>query len=135
MYIIRLTHITHDYVCILHMYISLWPHSFDVKVPFVMSVAYNMAHFELIAYNCMWSVSNFFIDALYSVVKWIFIKVCVIYDVHIIHYYLNAKWSVTLGQSYIVHQAYLVIFCWIWATLLCPMNITAAGALNVWRYV
>ena len=83
----------------------------------------------------MWFVSDYFTDALYSVVIWTFIMDLVIYDAHLMNYHMAPLWSATLGQSYFMHLDYLVICCWIWATLLHPTIITPVGALNVWRYV
>ena len=72
---------------------------------------------------------------LYLVIISIFIMDLSIYDAHIIHCNMNPLQSVALGWSYFTHLDYLVICCWIWATLLHPTIITPAGAPNVWRYV
>ena len=57
-------------------------------------------------------------DALYSVVKWIFIINLFIYDAHIIHYHMNPLWLVALVQSYFTHLDYMIIHCWISATFI-----------------
>ena len=55
--------------------------------------------FELITHECMWLVSDCLTDALYLVVKQVFIMDPVIYDTHIIHYHMNSSQSVALDQG------------------------------------
>ena len=73
-------------------------------------------------------LSHCLMYGLYSVVKWISIMHLVIYDTHIIHYHMNSLWSVALGESYFAHPDCLVIYWWIWATLLFPTYSTPGGA-------
>ena len=103
------------------------------KLPFYVSTTYNMTHFELTAYEYTWYVSDCLMDALYSVVIWIFFMDVFIYDAHIIQY-MNPLQSVALGQSYFGHLDYLVAHYWIQATLH-PTISTPAGAPSVWKYV
>ena len=78
--------------------------------------------------NARWFVPAWLTDTLYSVVIQIFIMDLVMYDAHIIHYFINPLQSVALDPDH------LVIHCTIQATLLHPTIITPVEALNVWRY-
>ena len=78
--------------------------------------------------------SDHLTDALYLVVKQIFIMDLVIFNAHTIHYHMNSSQSVALYQRYFTYLDYLVNHHWIWATLLHPTNITPAGTPNVWGY-
>ena len=135
MHIIRVTHIMHYYVCILHMSISLHPPSFDVKGHLLHSYGLKYDTLELTTYECTWFVSDCVTDALYLAVKQIFIMDLVIYDAHNVHYHMNPLQLVTLSGYYFTHLDYLAMHCWIWATLLHTTYITATGASSVWRYV
>ena len=108
---------------------------FMSKSPFYIATAYNRTCFELTTYHSIWFVSDCLMDALYLVVINIFIMDLVIYDAHIIHYHMDPLWLVTVVWSYFTHPDYLVIHCWIWATLLHPTIITPLGTQSVWRYV
>ena len=128
MHAIRLTCIMHYYVHILHMSIPLHSLLLMSKPPIHMSTVYNMTFFELTTYNYTCFVSDCLMNALNSVVIWIFTMDLVIYDVHIIHYHMDPLWLVVLGQNYFVHLDYLVIHCLIKATLLHPTIITPVEA-------
>ena len=52
----------------------------------------------------------------------------VIYDTNIVYYHMDPLWSVALHQSYFTQPNYMVILCWIQATLLHPTIITQLGA-------
>ena len=92
--------------------------------------AYNMihiilSHIKLTTCACTWFVSGCLTDALYWSGKTDFDRGPCHYDTHIIHYNnMNLLLLVALDQSYFAHPDYLVICCWIWATLLHLINIT-----------
>ena len=97
--------------------------------PFYISTTSNRTHFKLTAYICMWSVYEYLMYALYSVIVMIFIIALIIYDAHAIYFYMDPARLVVLSQSY------TMVCCWVWATLLHLPIITPLGAPNVWKYV
>ena len=122
------------YVHILqHIYIITF--LFMSMCPYYMSTTYNRTLW--IDCLCMKVVCLWLFDgsSLYCAIVQIYIMALITYDANTIHFHMNFVWSVALGQSYITHHHYLVVQCWIWATLLHPMIITLVGAPNVWRYV
>ena len=143
----RLTHITHYYVCILYITLPLHPLLMSNTL-FLHVYGLNTACFELTTYECMW------FDMLWTdhqwmhvVCLWLFDWHCIIshkadfnmdlffYDAHIIHYYIKLLQLVALDQIYFTHPYSLVIYSWIWATLLHWTSITPTGVPNVWKYV
>ena len=77
------THITHYYVCILQISVSLHPLLLMLMPPFYMSAINNKTHFELTAYECMWLASYYLMDIPYSAKLYIFIMSLVIYHIPI----------------------------------------------------
>ena len=56
-----------------------------------------------------------------------------IYSPHLIHFHMDPAWSVALGESYFTHHSYLVVHCWIQATIITP--VWAQNVLrNVWVF-
>ena len=55
----------------------------------------------------------------------------VIHDAHIIHYHMDPAQLVVLVWCYFTHNNYLIVQCWIRATLLDLTIITPVGAPHV----
>ena len=118
------------YICLYH-HIPLLLMS---KPHFYMSMAYNMTHFELTAYKCMWFVSDCFMDVLYLAVKQIFITNLVIYDAHIVHYHMDWLQSVALGQSYFCTSGLSGQLLLDLGHFAVSNQYYCSGETNIWRY-